>query len=930
MEWKMIDQDLIVADRQDYLPQIEQQDVDDNLQIRRTLVVALGGTGQRVAVDLKAFFHIYNGRLPDWLRIKAFDTATEPLLVRIPGNRSITLEPQTEFINIGKIPVGRIIQHKDKQRAIAERFGQTLLRLPPTVLINGAKQERSLGLLSLYWHYQRVEDHLKRAIRELMNRDNWHQDDADIEHGLNVFIINSLCGGTGAGIFLDVAFLVRALVDELGDLGDFCKITGIGVLPGAFNDVKGYNLKPNTVASLMELNHVMLHNDFQATYPNGRMIQATSAPFNLYYVLDGVDERGNVWSGINEVAHLAAHALYLQMGSQIGRKGENDFDNLDDVLGGVTEDKAGTFLGSIGVSTCRFDTNLAYQWVTYEHCWRLINEGWLHPVVDEVGDKIAKDFWKNEQLDADVMQQQLTQDEDGNSITVNLVLPANIRRFTGQQRASETVTYVEDYDALRIKGTFRQILDSSIQSISEKIKNSLDNMTNEMANNPELGVLQTQSVLNAIKDKVNKAWGDLEIKITELSEKVDTEKVLLEQHQKELMKAGITSFFQRSHRVNVAQHQYINTALYYYQLLIERDKITACQQVYRQTAHRITELNKLLVSLKNRLLDISRQLRRARIVENSGGLPADIELLNPDYLSVLYSRYTPALQDTASHFHLETDLADIDKKSVNNFAEKLLAVVSAAFHVVLEHDIEQVLLDMKDTISIDARRQMLMQRAIPAWNIDQTRLDNNGANMVTINILGVPDEQNTIFAGDNAALVSIKKKEQIIAMKVCVGAPYTALQQFPVWHKEYEEANNRLFLHILPAFHTSMYTSLQAFALGLVFGLIATQGSWYYYIPADRLDSQRRLGQGLQKAVQVFTTTEGLPQEVLNRIESEISVNLTTSQAIERIDAYYSAGEKDESLSGLSRQLRKAARGYADELRQMLAASEGILTSNQV
>ena len=246
-----------------------EQRVEPQVKTRNTLFIGLGGTGQRTGLYLKATFLNQYGYIPDWLRIVVFDTANEPLVVRLKNGKDVSLEPGTEFVNMGQVPVGRIIRHRERQRAITERFGESLLRLPPTVLRHGAKQERLLGLLALYWHYHSVEDNLRRAIWHLAGRDNRRRDVIDVEQGLNVFIVNSLCGGTGAGTFLDVAFLVRALVDELGDLSDFCQITGVGVLPGAFPDVTGPYMLPNTVASLMELNHVMTHNDFEAGYPNG-------------------------------------------------------------------------------------------------------------------------------------------------------------------------------------------------------------------------------------------------------------------------------------------------------------------------------------------------------------------------------------------------------------------------------------------------------------------------------------------------------------------------------------------------------------------------------------------------------------------------------------------------------------------------------------
>jgi hypothetical protein len=246
--------------------------------------------------------------------------------------------------------VANIKRNLDKQAAIEERLGGVMANLPPTVLRSGAKQLRPLGLLALLWRYTEVETRLRDVIWSLAGR----QHNNENREGVNVFIVNSLVGGTGSSAFLDVAHIVRDLFDELGSLADFCYITGVGVLPRAFHGVTGPNLIPNAVASLKELNHCMMRGGFKARYPNGRVISTVQPPFNIYYLVDGIDERGHTWSGVNAVCRLAAEAIFLQMGSQVGQKHENDFDNLDEVLVRQTAEGDGTFYGSFGLAALVF------------------------------------------------------------------------------------------------------------------------------------------------------------------------------------------------------------------------------------------------------------------------------------------------------------------------------------------------------------------------------------------------------------------------------------------------------------------------------------------------------------------------------------------------------------------------------------------------
>ena len=891
-------------------------------RVRPALFTGLGGTGQRIGVYLKALFMDRDGNLPNWLRILVFDTADEPLAVRLDDGRTVGLEPGTEFINIGHVPVGRIVRHRQKQRAIAERFGDSLLRLPPTVLRHGAKQVRLLGLLALYWHFHTVEDHMKRAIWHLAGRETRRQAVVDTEQGINIFIANSICGGTGAGTFLDVAFLARALVEELGDLGDFCQVTGLGVLPGAFHNVQGPNLLPNTVASLMELNHVMTRSDFRAVYPNGRVITPTSAPFNLYYVIDGVDERGRVWPGVNAICRLAARALYLQIGSQLGRKGENDFDNLDEVLSNSGGDGVGTFLGSIGLSVCQFDAQAAHDTCARRHAVRLIRDGWLRPADEETASELAASLWERLQLES--LAKDLSMDDEGVPLNVDLALPGHVRRLPTAQQPQETVAYVEEYGAVRIGGTFRSTIEARKRERSATVTSILYRDIARIAGDPALGIPTAQRVLEKLRrfsDKTRKALEEYQRQAEGQIERLDAE---VGGQRDRLLRVSTGGFLMRGGRVTSAQRRYLQAAIAAYRAHLARDLDEAALTVLDHLARTRAELVDDLGQLAARLQDGVRLLTTTG--ETSGDtMAADLELATPEYVDELYDRHAPALGDTATLLlGGEEDFLEWAGRPARDLARWVWQGAGQPFAALRAIDVETALEEQADAVSPEARRMWLLQQATPSWNLDRSRMEDGGAELVSVTALGVPDEHETLFAEQSGMLVSTQDEGRIIALRATVGAPYTALQQFPAWKRAYEQMHGQRPLHILPTFHTSTEAALQAFALGLVFKLIFAQGSWYYYRPVDRLDEPDRLAQGLQNAVRAFAAQEGLAHEVMDRVEQHILLRLTTTQAIDRLDAYWEAGERGTVMDDLDRQLRKAARAYADRLRQTLAASEGI------
>ncbi len=897
--------------------------------VRPTLFVGLGGTGHRIGVYLKALFAGHQGSQPGWLRLLVFDTADEALVVRLENGETVSLEPGVEFVNIGHVPVGRIIRHRQKQRAIAERFGESLMRLPPTVLRHGAKQVRLLGLMALYWHFHKVEGHLQRAIWHLAGRETGRRAVVDTGQGINIFIVNSLCGGTGAGSFLDVAYLVRALVEELGDLGDLCQVTGLGVLPGAFPDVSGPNLLPNTVASLMELNHAMTRSDFRAAYPNGRVIEPTSAPFNLYYVVDGVDERGRVWPGINAVCRLAGCALYLQMGSQVGRKGENDFDNLDEVLSRTTDGGVGTFLGSVGLSVCRFDAHAVHDRCARRHAVRLIRQGWLRPADEKAAAQAATTFWETERLEPEPLMGSLAVDDEGVVIGIDLTLPGHLRRLSLSQQAQETVAYIERYGATRLEGLFSTAVETRRRELSAELEMNLRRQVARAAGDPETGVQEAAMMLTALRIRLDKARTALRESQTELETQIERFDQDASQRRAALLRAPTAGFLSRGSRVTTAQRHYVQAATAAYRARLSHVLGDAALQVLDSLARTRAELADDLDRVKARLRDAARLLES--VPDSPGdGLPVDLELADPTYVAEMYTRYAPALGDTAN-VCLSGDGSLLDRASrpAVELARWVRQGAAQPFEPLLRINVETVLQEQAQIqdngASPEARRMWLLQQATPSWNLDRARLEDGGAGLVSMTVLGVPDEHETLFAERSGMLVSTQDDQLIVALRATVGAPYTALQQFPAWKRTYEQVRGKRPLHVLPSFHTSTEVALQAFALGLVFQLIFAQGSWYYYRPVDRLDEPERLAQGLHKTIRAFAAREGLAHEVMERVERHILVRLTTAQAIERLDAYCAAGESGGGGDELDRRLRKAARDYADRLRQMLVASEGIL-----
>ncbi len=117
---------------------------------------------------------------------------------------------------------------------------------------------RALGRLALFGNYRSIRARLESELTAVMDANQWEA--AARRTGLSirsteprVFIITSLAGGTGSGMLIDLAYLIRDRFQELGH--DNAEVTGVFLLPAVEPTSAGTLPLGNTYAALTELNH---------------------------------------------------------------------------------------------------------------------------------------------------------------------------------------------------------------------------------------------------------------------------------------------------------------------------------------------------------------------------------------------------------------------------------------------------------------------------------------------------------------------------------------------------------------------------------------------------------------------------------------------------------------------------------------------------
>lgn len=884
------------------------------------LMIGAGGVGHRSVLALKAQLIAAFGEAPAGIRLLAFDIDDENLSLRVNG-RSVALERDAELHCLGPIPVARIKQNLENLPTIEERL-PSIHDLPPIAAARAAKQVRAVGNLALQWRISQVRKVIQNALWQLAGRDNRGNDSLvmDPSRGIKVIQIGSICGGTNSGMFIDLGLLVRSELEALGTLGDACTVIGIGMLPGAFRGVQGPNLAPNAVASLLELEAITTNGRTPLRYRDGAVIEPARPPFDMYLLVDAVDEGGRVWVSTEELCQMTARATLVMAASQLGEQGEGELDNLDEVLSQRTTDGHGTFFGSLGLSALEFPAEALYDLFTAQYTLTLLRDGLLrHAPVQQPERAQAALVWLQAQGLAPVtLLAEIGRDETGAPLAVTVSeAPASLQRVPEHQTAQEAMQYVQTYARLRVDGDFRVAARRNGQALLDHAMRQLRDQTYAVLNDPQQGVASAQAFVAELARRLDELQTLFANRAQAMRNEYSDAEKEVEQATSDLIRAPEAVWPFRRTRVAAALDRYLQANQAMLSARLDGIALDEALSVATGLARETDEQGHQLALLKGRLeaaatlLEQRANERRGRL-ERRRGHPA-LNLLDDGYLRQLYQSHAPGL-----NAGLNTLLASAGREGIAAWRSMdpatLATTVQQAgaangFATVRAMSVEQALAE-RDNFSPAARLAALLDEARPAWNIDETRLRGGDASLRRITVVGVPDHTRTLFRGATRQLVSIHSPHTILALSLTVGAPYTALQAWPAYVAEYERARRVRPLHTLPAFQTEGDDAQLALALGLVFGPVFTRGVYFYYRPADALASDVRLAQGVGNAVKALHSRPDLAQEILDRVEIEIE-HSGTRAALERLTAYHAPGEGDDDST---RQLKLAVRRYAEAI----------------
>jgi hypothetical protein len=332
------------------------------------LIIGLGGSGATTVRHIKQqLYNTYDNTLPETVGLLVLDTSKNPL-AQASRMTNVGLEVR-EFGHLGghaKSMVERAAADGDGMEHVSSwlQADYYLKNLPDNLfqLEDGAGQYRQLGRLALFrdvaatnssQFYQRVNEKITSIKRA-----------AGSGRSLMVFIIGSLAGGTGAGLFIDAAYLVRQIAQsQQMDI----RLRGYFYLPEAFaatlNVSDRKQARPRSFAALRELSRFVLHEDYDLGYPlyyqNARYTadvelwrgRLRSKLYDLVYLIDGQGSRSPMaeYPLENGVTPSVADTILAFMDSDAGEYQNSYIVNISQqVINRQTRDGRVPYVGSLG------------------------------------------------------------------------------------------------------------------------------------------------------------------------------------------------------------------------------------------------------------------------------------------------------------------------------------------------------------------------------------------------------------------------------------------------------------------------------------------------------------------------------------------------------------------------------------------------------
>jgi hypothetical protein len=288
------------------------------------LVIGLGQLGFGVLQRLRAQLQAQVGPLETMPHIRLLYVDTDPEAARHASRgRSAAALGRDEILLTRLNRPSHYLRSHDGRSRIDSWFNTKMLyRIPRNLVTTGL---RALGRLAFLDNYRTIARRLRRELLACADPEGLAAAVQRTGLGMRsnhprVYVVTGLAGGTGGGMFLDLAYVVKHLLRQIGCTR--CEVTGIFLMPAVDRQASQTLALANAFAALTELNHFSTQGTtFSVRYDEKEAaINDAEAPFSRILTLE-LPSNANDEAPV-EVSDSSADYLFRELLTPLGRATE--------------------------------------------------------------------------------------------------------------------------------------------------------------------------------------------------------------------------------------------------------------------------------------------------------------------------------------------------------------------------------------------------------------------------------------------------------------------------------------------------------------------------------------------------------------------------------------------------------------------------------
>jgi serine/threonine protein kinase len=245
------------------------------------LVVGVGGTGLAVLRRLRQSLNTLVPGNCELGHLRFLYVDTDP-----DATRSATRGRADTCLGAAEVLLARLnrpshyLKPRDGRPVIDAWFDPKMLyRIPRSQTTAGC---RALGRLAFCDNYRLIAGRLRAELEACLDPEPIQAAAKQTRLGLRtarprVYVVASLAGGSGGGMFLDLAYVTRAALRDLGQADT--EVVGVFLLPPAERGANNPLPLGNACAALAELGHFCKGGEFSARYVERDNLRDAAPPF---------------------------------------------------------------------------------------------------------------------------------------------------------------------------------------------------------------------------------------------------------------------------------------------------------------------------------------------------------------------------------------------------------------------------------------------------------------------------------------------------------------------------------------------------------------------------------------------------------------------------------------------------------------------------